>query len=245
VRRAAALHDIANLVSQCSLSERVYQRRYGEADGLPPEGSDASQHQVYRNALRGLYVEVLTFQATCACFLSKSATGRVTENMTEGDIWDALLSKIKAKDARLRDIEAQWKDITYQQVLDGDHRLRISQHKETVQGLRGMEDEVIRLRKVIDDAQINADRRSLLESLTTIQPSSNYDLAREEHCGSRTNGWLFVDNPVFATWKTTPSSMLWIHGKGSIPFLTAFSTPLSTPGRANVLSLKPAPESRF
>jgi len=215
--RAKALDEISSIISQCSLREGIYRLQYEETDRLRTGASEISQHEKYRGALRELYVTILTFQATCACFLSKSTAKRITRSMAEWDGWDSLLNIIKGMDTRLRDIETQWKDLTYQKSLDSSRQQQTSQHEETVTSLRGIESEVTRLRTVIDEAQKNANRKALLESLTTIQPSSNYNQAREKHRGSGTNGWLLEDNKAFAQWKSTPNSVLWIHGKGSLP----------------------------
>jgi hypothetical protein len=69
------------------------------------------------------------------------------------------------------------------------------------------------LRKAIEDEQKDSKRKELLNWLTSIDPSKNYNSARDKH-ESCTGDWLVKGNKDFEHWKTAPNSLLWLNGKG-------------------------------
>ena len=69
------------------------------------------------------------------------------------------------------------------------------------------------LKKAVEDAQDNVDRKELLEWLTSVDPSSNYNTARGK-IKADTGSWLTHQNEDFDKWKTRPNSFIWLNGKG-------------------------------
>lgn len=206
--RVKGLEDIASIIDQCSLSEALYHRRY-ELAGEQSKTNPDSSHEVYRKRLKELYLEILTFLVTCACFLQRSGAKRFVRDIAKWDEWDNMVEEVKRKETAFKSTEDKWRDLTYQEESEA----RISQHEAKLRSLGGIESEVVRLQEVIERAQMDADRKSFLCSLTDIQPSVSYNEARKKH-GSQTNAWLVEESTEFADWKSSANSLLWIHGKG-------------------------------
>ena len=62
-----------------------------------------------------LYVKILTFQATCACYLNKHTAKRIVCDIAKFDKWDNLLENIQTKEDTLQSVQKVWQDFTYQE----------------------------------------------------------------------------------------------------------------------------------
>ena len=207
-----SLDDIATIISQCIMREALYHRRYESTDHGESKREFETSHISYRDALRALYVKILSFQATSVCFLSKRTFSRVTADMVKWNDWDNMLAEIKKQENTLKSIEEQWRDMKY----DEEYKLHNDRHKQRMSGLSAIEDEVSRVRSVIMQAQNNNEREELLRWLCPVDPSKNYNSARESHALS-TGDWLVEKSSGFKNWEKAPNSLLWLHGKGIIP----------------------------
>jgi len=69
------------------------------------------------------------------------------------------------------------------------------------------------LSNAVEEAQKDKKRKELLDWLSKIDPSKNFNSAREKH-ESGTGDWLLVNNKDFELWKAVPNSLLWLNGKG-------------------------------
>jgi hypothetical protein len=89
------------------------------------------------------------------------------------------------------------------------------QHTQRLEALDAIKEEVSRLGSKVSQAQNDIDWRALLSWLSSsIDPSENYNLQRKHHEPSTSN-WLIQQDTSFQTWKQTPNSFLWLHGKGA------------------------------
>ena len=210
--RVKGLDDIATIISQCIMREALYHRRYESTDHGESKREFETSHISYRDALRALYVKILSFQATSVCFLSKRTFSRVTADMVKWNDWDNMLAEIKKQENTLKSIEEQWRDMKY----DEECKLHNDRHEQRMSGLSAIEDEVSRVRSVIMQAQNNKEREELLRWLCPVDPSKNYNSARESHALS-TGDWLVEKSSDFKNWEKAPNSLLWLHGKGIIP----------------------------
>ena len=68
-------------------------------------------------------------------------------------------------------------------------------------------------------------RENLQKWLSPPDPSTNHNIARKAH-HKGTASWFFQGG-IFEQWKSS-SSLLWIHGKRTSPFLSTFSHPTDT-----------------
>jgi hypothetical protein len=122
-------------------------------------------------ALRALYVQILHFQATMVCFLSKGTFLRTGEEIVKWNDWEQMLEETKAQEATLRAIKEQWRDMTYQEECE----LQNERHKERIDKLSAIEDEVSRLSRVIKKVQDDVEREKLLQWLSAVDPSTEYN----------------------------------------------------------------------
>jgi ankyrin repeat domain-containing protein 50 len=106
-------------------------------------------------------------------------------------------------------IERAWKDAKHEE----DRKIQQERHTENLAKLDAIKDEVSRVRGAIEDAQHDEKREKLLSWLSDVDPSFNYNKARDNH-GKSTGDWLVDANDGFKNWKELPNSLLWLHGKG-------------------------------
>jgi flagellar biosynthesis GTPase FlhF len=203
--RVKGLGDIATIISQCTMRESLYHRRY-ELNSDKLKGFSAS-HIGYRDALRALYVKILSFQATSVCFLSKNTLTRFGSDLVKRNDWDNLLVEIKNQENTLKSTEEQWRDTKYDQECE----LHGVRHEQRMRELNAIEEEVTRVRNAIVQTQKDNEREALLRWLSTVDPSSNYNSARREHALS-TSQWLVEQSSDFQKWEVDPNSLLWLHG---------------------------------
>ena len=69
----------------------------------------------YQEELKILYVKILTFQATCLCYLAKRAASKVIRDMAAFDDWDKLWADIQNQSTRMESLEEQWRDFKVQE----------------------------------------------------------------------------------------------------------------------------------
>ncbi len=206
------LDDIATIISQCTMREALYHRRYESTDHGESKREFETLHIRYRDALRALYVKILSFQATSVCFLSNDTFSRVTADMVKWTDWDNMLTEIKQQENALKAIEEQWRDMKH----DEECKLHNDRHEQRMRGLSAIEDEVSRVCSIIMQAQNNNEREKLLKWLSSVDPSKNYNSARKSYALS-TGDWLVEKSSDFKNWEKAPNSLLWLHGKGIIP----------------------------
>jgi hypothetical protein len=141
--------------------------------------------------------------------LSKGTSSRIALDTVGWTKWDDLLNEIKDKETKFREIVLQWKDDRYEDECDAKRE----RHEENLAKLGAIEEEVGRVREAIEKNRMDGQRDSLLHWLSTVDPSTNYIKARDEHQAS-TGDWLIVENQEFQHWKEAPNSLLWLNGKG-------------------------------
>ncbi|RDA91555.1 hypothetical protein CP533_4340 [Ophiocordyceps camponoti-saundersi (nom. inval.)] len=83
---------------------------------------------------------------------------------------------------------------------------------EAEKGIGRLVDEVSMLRRAVEDAREDEKRAGLLKWLCSVDPSGMFNAARNRH-NKGTNEWLLRESEEFRAWKTTPASLLWLHGK--------------------------------
>jgi hypothetical protein len=205
---AKGLEYIASLIVQSQMWENLYARRYESL------GTEASYGLLppsqYKEALEMLYRKILKFQATSYCYFTRHSAFRLGLDTIKWNDWEELLEEIREKERVLAAINSIWKDSKYdEECLAADRRHREAMHRWDAVGT-----DVAGLRRAIEDAQAEKKRNELLNWLSKVDPSSMYNVARDKHA-SGTIDWLLKDNAEFSSWKTSPRSFLWLHGKGT------------------------------
>jgi len=208
--RLQALEDISNIVSQCTMREALYRRRYESRNHNQSSQNDYhSSHVIYRNSLKAVYMEILNFQTECTLYLSTNGLVQFGRDFTKWDAWEEMLGSIKDLELVFQSIQEKWRDQMYQEEWEK----QTLQHQESIKRLGAIEAEISRFRNLVLENHKTAERAKLLEWLATVDPSSNYNRARDSHSAT-TGDWLVQENNEFQAWKTSPNSLLWLHGKG-------------------------------
>jgi hypothetical protein len=131
------------------------------------------------------------------------------EELLKWNDWNSMLAEIHGQEAVLRLTEDHWRDMKY----DEECNLLKDRHEKYMERLNLMEDDKRQLRMLIHDQQTSSERRDFLSWLSSVDPSTNYNSAREKHTLS-TSQWLVDGNVDFKHWVDAPNSHLWLSGKG-------------------------------
>lgn len=217
----SSLEYISGLIVQSAMREELYRRRYelnidredytGRIfdSNQSSCGTFANSHAGYRDTLKELYVRILRFQATGVCYFSRKGLLKIGSDIIKWDGWDSLLTDIKTQEASFTNINDIWRDAKYEEDCASIEK----RHQESMKNLISIGSDISCLRRAVDDAQRERDRSGLLEWLSAVNPSQNYNLARDRH-EPNTGEWLIRDNDIFKAWESLPHSFLWLHGKG-------------------------------
>ncbi|KAE9376195.1 hypothetical protein N431DRAFT_404374 [Stipitochalara longipes BDJ] len=207
---AEGLDYISDLIVRSAMRESLYERRYRSkaGEGDVSLDSDLSSHKKYQDTLKNLYIEILKFQASGVCYLSTNTAFRLGRDVVKWDKWDAFLGDIKKREDAFCKVYEIWKDTIDQENCEGVYR----RHREKMETLGSISCNIVALKKSIEDKQRETSRTKLLDWLSSIDPSENYNtalLARQAGTGD----WLLQGNSDFESWKTGRNSLLWLNGK--------------------------------
>jgi N-terminal domain of NWD NACHT-NTPase len=192
------------------MREKLYERRYES------KGNDGNQktfmfsHMMYRDTLKALYVQILKFQASSICYLSKNGTFRLGFDMIKWDDWESSLSEIQKSEDAFRNLYAIWKDTRDQE----DCEALFARHQEKMDVMIFMSGDLSGLRNAIEEEQRNTARKDLLNWLSAIDSPKNYNLGLDK-LRADTGEWLLNGNPDFEKWQSSPNSFAWLNGKGN------------------------------
>jgi hypothetical protein len=205
--RAEGLENIAALLRQCSIREALYSRTY---DGsMERKQAYLSVHVNYRDELKDLYVRILTFQATCLCYLTRHTASRVVRDMIVWDDWDDLSAQVDSQTVRVKSIEEQWRDFKLQEQWE----IEAENNKKRMAIDAAIRDEVTRVRRCIAKTQEDQTRLELFRWLSPEDYSKRYNNIRERH--ERDTGAWLLEHKIYKDWKESSGSFLWLHGKGT------------------------------
>lgn len=191
------------------MREDLYNRRYESKSSDQDRKAFLPSHVGYKDTLKELYTRILKFQAASICYYSKNAASRGMRDMVKWDNWDSLLADIKTQEMAFRGINELWRDAKYEE----DCIASSERHHESIMHLDSIGTDLSSLRRAIDVAQKDIQRTGLLSWLSDIDPSENYNSARDRH-QAETGDWLVQENNDFKHWEMDPNSLLWLHGKG-------------------------------
>lgn len=205
------LANITNIITQSSIREELYHRRY-ELNDIPHNSKDfPTSHDVYRTGLKELYVQVLRFQAISICYYASNTAVRAGLDIVKWDDWATLMGDVEKQNSAFAKISDLWKDKKYEE----DCMQLEERHQQHMKSIHCIEDDISALRESVQSAQKVKGRRALLRWLSSTDPSSNYNSARESHAREPITGdWLVKETEDFQRWKDSPKSFLWLHGKG-------------------------------
>lgn len=190
------------------MREDLYRRRYESNKCDQDREPFVASHVGYKDTLKTLYTLILKFQATSVCYYSRNTASRTILDMVKWDDWDALLADVKTQEEAFCAVNKIWKDTKYEEECIAHEK----RHQENMESLKSIGSDVSALREIIKDAQQDTQRKGLLDWLTSIDPSENYNSARRRH-KDKTGDWLIKENEDFKQWQQNPNSLLWLHGK--------------------------------
>jgi len=105
-----------------------------------------------------------------------------------------MVEGIKSKEGILQEFEKLREYVWFQEWC----KLKQQQHAQRLERLDTIREEVSRLSSKVSQVQNHDERRSLLNWLSSIDPSENYRLQRRRHEPSTSN-WLIQENDSFQT----------------------------------------------
>jgi hypothetical protein len=207
---AAGLDYISDLIVRSTMRENLYKRRYESQSGEDDRQTFLASHMTYRDTLKKLYIQILRFQASSVCYLSKNGAFRLSLDIVKWDNWDSSLSDVQKREDAFRQVYDVWKDTRDQE----DCEAVFARHQAKMNVMISMRDDISGLRNAIVHAQGDTKRTDLLNWLSTIDPSESYNVGLDK-VRAGTGDWLLNGNTNFEDWETSPNSFAWLNGKGN------------------------------
>jgi hypothetical protein len=172
----------------------------------------AQSHLQYKRALEKLYRQILKFQAVICCYYSKQSAVRLGLDVIKQNDWDQLVNEVNNRENAFLEMKRIWGEIQYEKdrkEVRNDQRMAMS----------GIDSQLTASRKAFEATAFQKKYMELLDWLCNVDASSIYNTARNKH-EEGTCEWLVNDSEDFRTWDTSPTSLMWLHGKGMFQFFT-------------------------
>lgn len=190
--------------------------------------------QEYRDTLKELYIRILKFEAKSVVYYSKPHASRLGRDVAKWDAWDSILQEIMGQEGDFVKVF----DILKDHIAQDEYEKHSSRHTESMDALKLISDNIVGFQQAIASAQSDQRRADLIDWLSTIDPSINYNSAREKYQPETCN-CLTQDSMDFKYWENAPNSFLWLNGKGvAIPtsLIMIFSLTRMKLGRGKLYS---------
>jgi hypothetical protein len=194
------------------MRENLYQRRYEGQNKVDEPFPEA--HSKYKATLEHLYQQILSFQIHCYCYYTQSKASRLFNEFSKKNDWDGLVEEIRRQEAQMAAIDKIWRDQRYDDECAASER----QYQGTILNLKTISANILGLQEAVEDANRDRNQTELLDWLCDIDPSDIYNAALNRHKAG-TSEWLIKENEQFTSWVQSPSSFLWLYGKGKSKFL--------------------------
>jgi hypothetical protein len=164
---------------------------------------------MYRETLKRLYIQILKFQASSVCYLSKNTAFRLGLDIVKWDNWDSSITDVQKREDAFRQVFDVWKDMRDQE----DCEAVFARHHAKMNVMISIRGDISGLRSAIEHAQMDTKRTELLNWLSNIDPSESYNTGLDK-VRADTGDWLLHGNTDFEDWETSPNSFAWLNGKG-------------------------------
>ena len=194
------------------MQEELYYERWEDKADRNDKARFKQSHKGYRDTLKALYIQVLKYQATSVCYFTKNGALQVLADVVKWHAWEDMLKALKAQDETMCRTYNLLNDVKIEVEFENLEK----RHAEMVDIFKSGFSDIAALRKAIETAQHDSKRSGLLNWLSSVDPSLNYNNARgkRENGGQGTGDWLIRDNDDFNRWKVAPNSLMWLNGKG-------------------------------
>jgi hypothetical protein len=189
------------------MRQRLYDRWYKTS-------KSSDELREYRDTLKELYIRILKFEAKCVVYYSKHQATRLGRDIVKWDAWDSMLGEITGQESDFVKVYDIWKDLLAQE----EYEKLSSRHTESIDAMKMISENIVGFQQAIASEQGDTRRAALINWLSTVDPSVNYNTAREKH-QPETSKWLTQESADFKNWESAPNSFLWLNGKGeTLPF---------------------------
>lgn len=236
--RVSSLQDIAVIIAICDARESFYAREF-EGAGLDKIKQSNTAHGVFRKTLSQLYGDILRFYAHNVYYLSRNTPARFLRDFAKRDDWKAQLQGIKEKvtavDKAISEVLIQHK-AEFQRLLTaiGQDQVKLLQSQVNLlqrfvkRAERDDSSQILKSLEVIDhEAMLSSIRYQRPKRTENVSSSSlggthgaSAAVDNEQHLTPYPVGKWLLENNEFVEWKTSPNSVLWLHGHGeSLPYL--------------------------
>ena len=206
------LASVSDVLVRGTMQENLYFRRWEANADRNNRAEFMPSHKGYRDTLKALYIQVLKFQATSVCYFTKNGALQVLADVVKWHAWEDMLKDVKKQDEAMCRTYNLLNDVKIEEEFGKLEK----RHAEMVDIFTSGFSDVAALRRAIERAQQDKKRTELLNWLSSVDPSLNYNNARGKHenGGQGTGDWLIRDNEDFNRWKLAPNSLMWLNGKG-------------------------------
>ena len=195
------------------MREDLYARRYENAKALTNKHSSSTpSHIGYKQALEKLYTRILKLQMTVYCYCVKNVVSRQGLDFIKWNDWQGLVDEIREKEQFFTAINEDWRDMKYDEECVAAEK----RHREVSDRWHRLDAHIAGLREAVEAARKERDLTGILDWLSQVDHSIIHNAALDKH-KEGTGEWLVSGNRQFEAWKESPSSLLWLHGKGKIP----------------------------
>lgn len=241
--RVNSLQDIAVIIAICDARESFYAREFEEGGFNKIKQSNIA-HGVFRQTLSRLYGDILRFYARNVYYLSRNTPARFLRDFAKRDDWKAQLQGIKEKatavDKAVSEVLIQHR-AEFQRLLTaiGQNQVKLLQSQVNLlqsfveRAERDDRSQILKSLKVIDHEAMLSSIRDQRPKRTENVPSSlsgthgaSAAVDNEQHLTPYPVGKWLLENKEFVDWKTSPNSVLWLHGHGkslpSLPYLNGW-----------------------
>ncbi|KAK6449599.1 hypothetical protein FP744_10005849 [Trichoderma asperellum] len=188
---AKGLDYISTLIVRGRLREDLYVRRYElEVDNRQ---SSALDHLAYKGALEALYRKILKFQAETYCHLTQNFAHRLGLDAVKWNDWEAMIDDVRLQEDALSGLDKLWHDVQYSH----DSLEAKKQHEKSLATWITVSEDVSGLRKALEEAAKDHDRKEFLSWLCQVDPSHMYNAARDRHeAGTTGSGKSILSSSV-------------------------------------------------
>ena len=205
----AGLEMVSKLIVQSSIRQNLYAHRYESKKSGIDQKAFLSIRVKYRKALEDLYSLILKFQARCIIYYYSGAAKRMLVDIIKWNDWDAAIKEIEDENAAFKEVYELLKSTVSQEDFDAIY----AKHEEATAIAKSTRDNVSDFKDQYALAQRGLVEKELLDWLSSVNPSTDYN-SHVEKRGISSANWFLEDKDTLE-WERKASSLLWLTGKGN------------------------------
>jgi hypothetical protein len=189
------------------MREDLYAHRYESWKSNTNQKTFLNIHIQYRKKLQEVYSLILKFQAGCAVYYYSGPSMRLLSDLVKWNGWDSAIGEIEAQNTAFIETYGELQRAMTQEDYDAVY----ANHVEANMITKSIGNNVSDLKRAIELAQKDDNRKELLKWLTSVKPSTNYNTLIVKR-GITSVNW-FLKDEITLRWEKEPDSLLWLNGK--------------------------------